>query len=117
MSERKKRAPLSLEARQRMTEKRRATIAAKSIKNNAEERKQVFKLLSEFQGYGLLDHKRTLAYLKTTLQFDDQKASAYINAFIDDPNEPLDTSDYKAICERLASFYKVFPYCQKEANP
>lgn len=111
MSERKKRAPLSLEARQRMTEKRRATIAAKSVKIDTAGRKHVFKLLWEIQGYGLLDAKRAHTYLKTTLQFHDKKASAYINAFIDDPHEPLDTSDYKAICERLVSYYKVVPYC------
>jgi hypothetical protein len=108
MPERKKRTPLSVEARQKMTEKRRATIAAKSVNNT--ERQQVFKLLWDHQGYGLLDQKRALLYLKTTLKIDDAKASAYINAFIDDPNEPLDTSDYKAMCERLASYYKVVPY-------
>jgi hypothetical protein len=47
MSERKKRAPLSPEARQRMTEKLRATIAAKSVKINTTELKHVFKLLWE----------------------------------------------------------------------
>jgi len=111
MQERKKRAPLSLEARQRMTEKRRATIFAKSTKINSEERERVFKLLWEIQGYGLLDHKRAHLYLKNILKLDDAKATAYINAFIEDPTEPLDTSDYKAICERLTSYYKVIPYC------
>ena len=110
MSERKKRIPLSLEARQRMTEKRRATIAAKSIKNNAEERKQVFKLLSEIQGYGLLDSKKAKSYLASMLNFDNAKSEAYITAFTDDPYDPLDTSDLKSICDRLSSYYKVMPY-------
>jgi hypothetical protein len=110
MPDRKKRTPLSAEAKQRMTEKRRATIAAKSIKNNNEERSRVFKLLSEIQGYGLLDYKRAQNYLKSTLKFDDAKSSAYISAYMNDPTEPLDTSDYKALCERLASYYKVVPY-------
>ena len=93
-----------------MTEKRRATIAAKSVKNNTEERKLVFKHLSEIQGYGLLDSKKALSYLTSKFKFDAAKSESYIAAFRDDPYEPLDASDFNAICERLSSYYKVIPY-------
>jgi hypothetical protein len=106
--ERKKRSPLSVEAKLIMAEKRRQTLQAKE--NN--ERTTIFNILDQYQGHGFLIPDKASTYLITNHNISEKKARLYVTEFIKDfyEKEEIDITDFKTLSFRLGEFYKLFPY-------
>lgn len=118
---RKKRSPLSEEAKVRMTEKRRATIAAKNAlkacysenlaKQLLSEQYKIGKILLDFQGYGVLNRDKAKQHL-INMGISSEKTEEYFNQYSNYfyEKDDIDVTNFNNLCSRLSELYKVQPY-------